>query len=439
MAEFQVHTYKVHLSEGGRRIYKPNPGSPIQTILWKAHIAISNVEQHQFNPELPVMIASAADLYFVENMQAAPQNSRNQANTRFTIFLPIERYEAVLDLLRNEDPVYFEFNESHPEASGLFVDWEDVGEGEIDWSNIGVISEENSAEEEAQDEGILRGFETFEPNATAHTWSNAYSLSLASQHVYGGEGDNSGNAFLNDYIAMYRPWLSQGGHSEVKFDMISDSLITLGGGTQIVVMSNDAFIAVVFRGSQGLDWINNMRFFPIPISWVGYSAGTHRGFLAAVDKHYDELQELLRDHRGSSSKPLWLTGHSLGGALATITALRLQISADYPVQGVLTYGSPPVGAMLFGKAYRDHGLEDRTQRWVNNNDVATRLRGLGHVGIRNFIDGNGAIHLGEEADRINTMPVSFEDHTMRHYSSHLRAALPSPIRDSLPFNLRFRE
>ncbi|MFP5289147.1 MAG: alpha/beta fold hydrolase [Thermoanaerobaculia bacterium] len=47
---------------------------------------------------------------------------------------------------------------------------------------------------------------------------------------------------------------------------------------------------------------------------------------------------------GSDDRPLWLTGHSLGGAVAVLTASRL----EKRVQGVYVYGAPRVGDADFG-------------------------------------------------------------------------------------------
>ncbi len=73
-----------------------------------------------------------------------------------------------------------------------------------------------------------------------------------------------------------------------------------------------------------------------------------------------------------AGKRLWLTGHSLGGALATLLAFILRDQ----VAGVYTYGALPVGGQDFLKVYAQRGLQDRTYRYVHGNDPAPRLFAL---------------------------------------------------------------
>ena len=71
---------------------------------------------------------------------------------------------------------------------------------------------------------------------------------------------------------------------------------------------------------------------------------------------------------------LWITGHSLGAALATLAAAKFTFEGDapIPIQGVYTFGSPRVGDTTFAEAY-DAKLRDITFRFRNNNDVVTRV------------------------------------------------------------------
>ncbi|MGH7128824.1 MAG: alpha/beta fold hydrolase, partial [Planctomycetaceae bacterium] len=68
---------------------------------------------------------------------------------------------------------------------------------------------------------------------------------------------------------------------------------------------------------------------------------------------------------------LFLTGHSMGGALATLAAARLD-SIGAHISGVYTFGSPRVGDRAFAQAYHKR-LGHVTYRYRNNNDVFTLL------------------------------------------------------------------
>merc|ERR1712151_520967 len=48
---------------------------------------------------------------------------------------------------------------------------------------------------------------------------------------------------------------------------------------------------------------------------------------------------------------LWLTGHSLGGALATLYAAELRLKLGIPL-GVCTFGSPRVGNQTFADLFK---------------------------------------------------------------------------------------
>lgn len=65
-------------------------------------------------------------------------------------------------------------------------------------------------------------------------------------------------------------------------------------------------------------------------------------------------------------------GHSLGGALATLTALGLQQRGVVPA-GVFTFGSPRVGQASFTDLYDASGLTPVTYRIVNERDPVTKV------------------------------------------------------------------
>ena len=67
-----------------------------------------------------------------------------------------------------------------------------------------------------------------------------------------------------------------------------------------------------------------------------FSTNFHDGFLAAVRAVQDEIETTIRDN-GVAGQPLFFTGHSLGGALALISAQmalksRLPAPAPRPVE-----------------------------------------------------------------------------------------------------------
>ena len=99
----------------------------------------------------------------------------------------------------------------------------------------------------------------------------------------------------------------------------------------------------------------------------------------------------LRKERGPL--PLWLTGHSLGGAMATLAASEL-IHADEPFYGVYTFGQPRCGDRDFARTFNNEA-KSRFFRFQNNNDIVTRiparLMGYSHVGTFVYISSEGEL------------------------------------------------
>lgn len=88
----------------------------------------------------------------------------------------------------------------------------------------------------------------------------------------------------------------------------------------------------------------------------------HPGFYRAFESVQEEIQRTLNAH---GDCPLYITGHSLGGALAVVASRYLQhpqTAATY------TYGGPRVGDELF---FSDHRVP--VYRVVNGADVVARL------------------------------------------------------------------
>lgn len=93
---------------------------------------------------------------------------------------------------------------------------------------------------------------------------------------------------------------------------------------------------------------------------------------------------------------LYITGHSLGAALATLMAARLAQDKVYGVHAVHTFGSPRVGDAEFARAY-EAALGHCTFRVVNGEDLVTRVPPgalhYEHVGQVVYFDTDGRMHL----------------------------------------------
>ena len=75
-------------------------------------------------------------------------------------------------------------------------------------------------------------------------------------------------------------------------------------------------------------------------------------------------------------------------------ALMTEVEEGHRIANVATFGSPRVYANING--YESHPINSRTWRYVNNNDVVTRVptrpQGYGHVAKLMWIDADGSVH-----------------------------------------------
>lgn len=172
-------------------------------------------------------------------------------------------------------------------------------------------------------------------------------------------------------------------------------------GAQAYRLENHTDIVLACRGTEPTD-INDVKADADAAFAVIETVGrVHRGFNTEVD----DLWPRLKDTLGATDKNVWFCGHSLGGAMATISAGRCYHDA-LPIEpsGLFTYGSPRVG----DKQYINWCTFEH-KRFVNNNDIVPRLPprlfGFRHHGEDIYINRKGRIHwkplkIGKFTDRL---------------------------------------
>jgi hypothetical protein len=86
----------------------------------------------------------------------------------------------------------------------------------------------------------------------------------------------------------------------------------------------------------------------------------HAGFIEEVDKLWDEIR--LDIARYAANIPIWVTGHSLGAAMATVAGMM------HPFEDVTTFGEPRVGLNI------DRAFKAKSHtRYVNGADPVTMV------------------------------------------------------------------
>jgi hypothetical protein len=118
----------------------------------------------------------------------------------------------------------------------------------------------------------------------------------------------------------------------------------------------------------------------------------HEGFSKALGAVWGTMGILPERLQNRGNKTVWITGHSLGGALAELCAARAALDGGIPVQGVYTFGQPRVGDGAFATAV-ETAIGGRIFRHVNHRDLVPRVPGFGmlyrHYGNQIYFDKSG--------------------------------------------------
>ena len=157
--------------------------------------------------------------------------------------------------------------------------------------------------------------------------------------------------------------------------------------TQAYVADNDQHLVVAFRGSQdptsldGIkDWLltnaYNLLVPPAgPLATEFAAAGVecrwHAGFVSAITEVWDQLHAEVDARQKAKERCLWVTGHSLGGALALMGAWLLK-RKFFNVHQVYTFGAPMVGNKAVAEAF-DREFPGKIFRYVNTPDPVPLL------------------------------------------------------------------
>jgi hypothetical protein len=227
------------------------------------------------------------------------------------------------------------------------------------------------------------------------------------------------------------------------------------GGTQAFIAAWNDFILIAFRGTQPAelaDLVDDACCNPTTDANLG--AGTfHGGFAASLKERLADLDATLDGLLKPNPRPIYITGHSLGAALATLYASHRLLAPQYanahPATWLFTYGSPRVGdwtfaryletALMFDRAAWEAGptnnaalAASRVFRFVDHNDVVTRVpprdKQFDHVGPTLYLRADGTLDLsmsewsrflnslGDALTQLKLLALSsLGDHSMEKY------------------------
>jgi hypothetical protein len=236
-------------------------------------------------------------------------------------------------------------------------------------------------------------------------------------------------------------------------------------------------IVIAFRGTLQfnihqfptlLDWLNDFE--DVPVSAEGFPGFVHAGFHEALQVAGPGVAAALAQQRVGPvvDKPVLVTGHSKGGAVAALAAWQLQAVQKIPVK-VVTFAAPKPGDGSFRTAY--NAQVDHT-RFEYNNDIVPHLPpsqdgflnileslpGIGQrfgglerfdyepVGVLHYIDQTGNIQIGDDPHEraVRDLALSMEvlrlrfaqiamDHAIGCGSGYMKAVAPAGVcPDPLP-------
>jgi hypothetical protein len=197
-------------------------------------------------------------------------------------------------------------------------------------------------------------------------------------------------------------------------------------GTECMVSWNSQVAIAAFRGTElksfsALHEIRtDLNAVPVPFERGGM---VHRGFLKALDEIWggpEGLQVILDGLMAEDpDRPLWITGHSLGGALAALCFARTP-----QAKGLYTYGAPRVGDKGFVNLFEGRSV------WRIENardpvplvppDIPSIAFNFGDLGALKFLSSDGAV--------LDKRPVLvLEDHKARYKDA--KATLDAKLKE----------
>ncbi|MBE7440133.1 MAG: lipase family protein [Spirochaetales bacterium] len=257
----------------------------------------------------------------------------------------------------------------------------------------------------------------------------AYALAALSHQAYRLDYNRaSGGSVPPVFFEELRPLLAID-RSIVFHDPVTDTAGFIAGNRSVLI--------VVFRGTDSVqNALSDLQATQDELTSLrGQGMGrVHSGFHQALDKVATRLSrsiEQLRDR----DQPVLFTGHSLGGALATLAVARAVAPPD-SVTGLYTYGAPRVGNRVFKEnfdsryaviSYRIRNYKDPVP------DTPPELLDFTHVGQLVYYDESSRVRAGngESELRCSLLQmhrcVSF--HQMKRYQENAQRNIDkNPLR-----------
>lgn len=222
---------------------------------------------------------------------------------------------------------------------------------------------------------------TVSPFKTTLNAGNAHWMALLAQAVYTSKSDDNPTPDEANILAHLQT-------QDPKFIAVYGFQ---KNNAQAILVEHEDYLCMSFRGSdEKTDWLSNINVFHKKVLFRKF----HKGFWNILEDIWKPLEQKYLQLKHNKPRPLFLTGHSLGGAIATIAAAKL-IHTDSPFTSVYTFGQPRSMTRSTSRIFNDE-CKARFFRFHNNNDIVTRIptrsMGYSHVGTYLYISEEKEIH-----------------------------------------------
>jgi triacylglycerol lipase len=118
------------------------------------------------------------------------------------------------------------------------------------------------------------------------------------------------------------------------------------------IVENEDSLIIAFRGTKSdLDWLADIKIEQVLFPYAMDGGSVHSGFLSIYKSCREMIIEIVKEK--IATKKIFLTGHSLGGSLATLLGYDLAMNGVCN-PNVYTFGAPKVGNLKFKEQYDEH-------------------------------------------------------------------------------------
>ena len=176
---------------------------------------------------------------------------------------------------------------------------------------------------------------------------------------------------------------------DISLDMIRmcDKIYTEQKSADIIINNDKQYISVVFRGSKEfVDWRRNLYFHKHTIK---NDIAVHYGFCKQL--FADNLFVILRERLWTlidqyPSYQLFVTGHSCGGAFATLFGYLISSELTNKHIHIVSFASPRIGNLAFQRDFYDK-TNLYHWRFTNQHDCIPKIPyfGFHHVGEQVYL------------------------------------------------------